>query len=120
MSHLGFDGEVVNLSGAHVLQLIGMSKCLLSRFLWGDDFGVVHVDLIDPVIHLTAIKLSEDMLSELVVASEVPCIMASEYFVELRIHGHLVLGELLSELVGVNGPCGKALDGVTHLLLESI
>lgn len=97
-----------------------MGESFLSRLLWGHDLGIVHVYLIDPVVHLTSIELSEDMLSEVVVAGEVTCIMASEYFVELSIDWHLVLRKLLSELVGVDGTSREVLNGLTHLLLEGI
>jgi hypothetical protein len=48
---------------------------ILASLLRWDDLDVVHVDLVDSVVVLSPIELSEDLLAELVVTHEVPWLM---------------------------------------------
>jgi hypothetical protein len=66
------------------------------------------------------IQLSEDMLSEFVIGLEIARFVLSDQLVKVGINGNIVLTQLISEAVNVNGTSSIILDGFSHLFLKCV
>lgn len=83
--------EVVNLSCLWLLDLICELEMSLASLLRGNNLGVIHVNLVNTIVELSAIQLSEDMLSEFIVGLEVSRFMLSDERVDLGVNGNIEL-----------------------------
>lgn len=56
VSLLLFNVQVIDLSASRLVDLFSQSEVTLASLLWGDDLGVIHVDLVHSVVELGAIR----------------------------------------------------------------
>lgn len=66
MSHFSFNSNVILLSGFGLLDGFSLSEGLFASFLWGNNLGVIQVDLVDTIVNLGAVELTEYVLAKLV------------------------------------------------------
>ena len=66
---------------------------------------------------LSSIQLSEDVLSEFIVALEVSRLVLANQLVHLGIHLDIMLHQLASKVVEIRGSLDVALNHFSHLLL---
>lgn len=101
MPLLSLNCQVVNLSRLNLLELISMREGVFADLFRGDYLGVVHVDLVDAVIDLCPVELSEYVLAYFVVCHEVTRVVSSKELIKMRIDWNVVGFKLLPKGVCV-------------------
>jgi len=75
---------------------------VLAFFLRRYDLDIIHVYLVHSVVKLSAIELSEDVFTKLIVSDKIACFVLSDKFVKVCINGHVVLHERRPEVIDVS------------------
>ena len=55
MSGLRLNGKIIDFTRVQLTDALSLSKGLLASLLWGDDLGVIKINLINTVVQLSAI-----------------------------------------------------------------
>jgi hypothetical protein len=59
--------EVINLSALWLLDLICKTEVAFASLLWRNNLGVVHVDLVNSVVELSALQVKTVLLTHSVI-----------------------------------------------------
>ena len=97
MSRLFFHLECIGLLLLSWAQLC--TGKFLSALLWSHYGYIIHVDLVDSVIGLSSIKLSENVCSHRVIAHAIATFLSSDHSFQLVIDRYLRVTKLLSEFI---------------------
>jgi len=92
----------------------------LSTLFRSNDAGVVHVDLVNSVVHLGAIKISIDMLAEILVAHLVALFVLTDHVVQTAVNFYFGLRKALFELVDSRLSSCIVTNSVRDLVLVNI
>lgn len=100
-----------------LLHLVCQGKVVSASLLGRYYLGVVHVYLVDTVVGLTSIELSEYVFSKFIVSDKVSCLMFPNEFVHSCINRDFVVAKLRAERIRVYCSLCVVLDHLCHLLL---
>lgn len=120
VSLLGTDVLIVHFAGVSLFNLLSDGKVVLSSFLRGYDFVVVHVDLLRPVVDFSSVELTVDFLSEVRLSHEVSSLLSANKAVHFCVHADVAVTEFALELVDADLSVLVAFDNSGHLFLLGV